>query len=291
MNQILLRHCLIDAMPAKAVFFLSAASAALAQLPEPFVMPWMCLERCNDTSANITAQLQQFQVNSTVLNGASFEDYNLIGNSTLHKNTDLSQVAGGLARLGVQTWAMVSSYPYPPQFLSWMRQVFADPQPFIDSCVQAAQLEGLTGLNIDWEPTDGGGTPTEQDAADYANFLDTLATAMHEVGVLVSVDTATWSPIWNLTAIGATAVDAVMTMQTYTDDLSAFLANLAAAVEAIPAEKLVVGLETVKASTGLPYNTTELQQRFDAIGSYGIRRVGLWRAPVPDNWWPFLNAL
>jgi hypothetical protein len=219
---------------------------------------------------------------------------------------------------------MVSSYPYPPAFLTWMRTVFAAPQPFIAACLAQAQAQRLTGetrgsgrgggrgggtvccsphaltpppprapgLNIDWEPTSGNGapTPTAQDAADYAAFLDAFATAMHAAGVAVTVDVATWSPIWNLTAIGATAVDGVALMSTYTDDWPTWQRVFAEAVAAVPAGKLVVGLETTR-SDNSPYPTPELAQRFAAIKAAGLRRVGVWRAPIPDNWWPFLNAL
>jgi len=34
-----------------------------------------------------------------------------------------------------------------------------------------------------------------------------------------------------------------------------------------------------------------LQERFDLLAASKITKVGLWRAPVPDNWWPFLDAL
>lgn len=270
------------------LFIASMAVGALATLPEPFVMPWMCLERCNDTSADIAGQLNQFATNTSVLNAASFEDFNLGPNCTLVKN-NLTQVARPLQKLGVQRWAMISSYPYPPEFLDWMRQVFANPYPFIDACVAAAKAEGLTGFNVDWEPTSK--APAPEDSADYAAFLDLFATELHKEGIQVSVDVAGWSPIWNFTLIGSTAVDFVATMSTYTDDDAAFTRSLDYAVATIPKDKLVVGLETVMASTNGLYNQTELAFRFNAIKAKRIRRVGLWRAGVPDLWWPFLNDL
>lgn len=174
----------------------------------------MCLERCGDNSTQITAQLQQFATNRTVLNAVSFEDFNLAANSTLFKN-NLTQVAASLNSYGAETLAMVSSYPYPPEFLTWMRQVFASPQPFIDQCLAAAKREKLRGFNIDWEPTTGNGAPapTAQDSADYAAFLDTFSKAMHAAGLVASVDVASWSPIWNFTAIAATDIDYIMTMR------------------------------------------------------------------------------
>jgi hypothetical protein len=96
--------------------------SAMSSVGSHFIMPWICLERCGDNSTDIAAQLHQFAVNGSVLNAASFEDYNLGANSQLIKN-NLTQVALPLKKLGISTWAMVSSYPYPPEFLTWMRQV------------------------------------------------------------------------------------------------------------------------------------------------------------------------
>jgi hypothetical protein len=185
---------------------------------------------------------------------------------------------------------MVSSYPYPPQFLSWMREVFGNPQPFINACVAAATEVGFRGFNIDWEPPSSD-KPTAADAVAYAEFLDTLAKALHSHGLLVTVDVATWSAIWNMTAIGLTDVDAVFTMNTYTDGNELWLKQLAEVVAAVPADKLVVGLETMHSSDGKPYNHTDLELRFDALKQAGVRRVGLWASPVPDHFWPFLAAL
>lgn len=77
---------------------------------------------------------------------------------------------------------MVSSYPYPPQFIFWMREVFHNPQPFIDSCISEAQQNGYTGFNIDWEPAYGG---NNEDALLYAEFLDTLSTQLHQHNIKV----------------------------------------------------------------------------------------------------------
>lgn len=278
---------------------LAALAAALAAAPTdarsfpspPTVMPWLCLQRCNDTVPAIEAQLAQIAANASTLNVASFEMFNLGPGSTLVFNSNLYPVADPLAAEGVATLAMVSSYPYPPNFILYMRAVFAKPGPFISACIAAAAKYRLSGFNIDWEPSNPVSPITPADAAAYAAFLDTLATALHGHGLKVTVDVAGWSPIWNLTAIAATSVDQVMTMDTYTDDWTSFQASLARAVAVIPPEKLVIGLETTKASNGQPYSDAELAQRFGALAAAGVRKVGLWRAPVPDNWWPFLTAL
>ena len=175
----------------------------------------MCLERCGDSSQDIDAQMTQFRANTSSFTDVAFEIFNLGPNSTLILN-NLTRVASPLKQLGLSTWAMISSYPYPPEFLTWMRQVFTDPQPFITSLVSQALDLGLTGVNVDWEPTSGNGAPplTPADPLNYASFLDTLSAALHEHGILVSVDVATWSAIWDLEAIGATRVDYIMNMET-----------------------------------------------------------------------------
>jgi hypothetical protein len=273
----------------RTLLFVAAAAATAAA--SHYIQPWLCLERCNDTS--IAFELSQFAVNGSALNAAAFEDYNLGPGSTLVKN-NLTQASPPLQASGIQTRvAMLSSFPYPSAFLAWMRQLFANPEPFISACIAASKTEPITGFNVDWEPPSASGdpSPTPQDALDYVAFLNVFADAMHANGLTVSVDVADWSAIWNLTALGLSRVDKVETMSTYTDDFAAFTAALQAAVAVIPAEKLVVGLETVHASDGKPYTDAELAERFDALAALNIVQIGLWKSPIPDNWWPFLDAL
>ena len=142
----------------------------------------MCLERCNGTTETIDANLKQIQQHLDVMTSVSFECYNLGPNSTLVQN-NLTVVSPQLQQMGLETWPMVSSYPYPPQFLEWMRQVFANPQPFVDQCIQEGLKWNYTGFNIDWEPTTDA---SAQDAIDYANFLTYLTNNLHKKGLKVS---------------------------------------------------------------------------------------------------------
>ncbi len=104
---------------------------------------------------------------------------------------------------------VISSYPYPPEFLGWMRSVFDDPMPFINACLQAyvshtlshtrkhshkpeipfqrAVRENFTGFNVDWEPTADNDPPTAEDARKYAQFLSTFADALHSIGKVLTV--------------------------------------------------------------------------------------------------------
>jgi len=247
--------------------------------------PWMCLERCGDSPADIAAQLAQLAANASSFNAVQFEAFNLGPNGTLVVN-GLTDVGPAVRALGLEAWAMVSSFPYPPQFLYWMRALFAAPDGFIAACVAEVEARALAGLHIDLEPGGGGGRPsaTPQDALDYAAFLSALAAALHAKGARLSVAAASWSPIWNLTALGASGVDLVEFMGTYTHDFATWEAQLAEAVAAVPLDKLVVGLET-----GV-VNATELQLRLAPLKRANVRKLGVWRLGVPEEWWPFLDA-
>lgn len=283
------------ALLAKAALALSAAPLASATAPSPFFsMPWLCLERCNDTSSAIAQQVSQFAVNGTqgagLLTAASMEVFNLGPDSTLLVN-NLTHVSPMLQPYTSSRWAMISSYPYPPQFLDWMRQVWANPDPFITACIEAVKEDpSITGFNIDWEPTSS--TVLPEDPANYAAFLDYFALKMKAFGIGTSVDVASWSPIWNFTAIGATAVDYVMTMDTYgnSGNFTAWQASVNKAMTEIPVSKLVIGLETVTADGG-NYTDAMLQERFAVLQEQGLRQVAFWRAPIPDNWWAFIQQL
>lgn len=271
---------------------MSATLLLLSLLPlaaAKIVFPWMCLERCGDNASQIAFEVEQVTQNASVFTGVAFEDFNLGPNSTLVYN-NLTQVAPAIRAAELQPIAMVSSYPYPPQFLDYMRDVFASPQAFIAACLSAARAQGLAGFNVDWEPQ-AGETPTPQDAADYAAFLSTFTAAMHAEGLVVSVDVATWSPIWDIPAIAASGVDLVVTMSTYTDDWETWQQELAYFIGAVPRARLVVGLETVRDSDNEPYTTAQLAQRFSALATAGVVQIAVWRSPIPDNWWPFLLSL
>lgn len=168
------------------------------------VMPWLCLERCNDTSVDMALSLEQVARLAAChcLAGSSFELYNLGPQGQLLRNP-LTNVGPLLARLG-PAWPMISSYPYPPQFLSWMRQLWTNSSvadAFVTSLLAEASQHGWAGYQVDWEPT---AAATAQDALDYASFLDSLAHRIAPLKVIPTV--ATWNAIWNLQALGKTNV-------------------------------------------------------------------------------------
>lgn len=249
------------------------------------VMTWLCLEFCEESQDDIALDLNQLKMNVDALTAVSFEKYTLGPNMTLVDN-ELTPVSDDINEMGLEAWPLLSSYPHYPEFIDWMRQVFANPQPFIDQCVSEAKKYGYFGYNLDWEPTDD---CTEQDGNDYAAFIQTFSRALHDEGLKVSVDFASWSPVWNLTAIAETEADYIISMSTYTNNDDSFSSQLNKLVTAVDLGRAGVGLETVNASDGSRLPLDEVKWRFDQIEAAGVREVDLWRSPVPPLWWPMIK--
>jgi hypothetical protein len=272
---------------------LALVSAVGSSLPSPMAMPWLCLERCGQSPEEVEANVRGIAAGEAVYHAVSTERYNLGANSTLIRGANLTDSVKLLRSLGsnIPIHAMVSSYPYPPQFASWMRQVFANPEPFFDALLNEATAFGLAGFNIDWEPTSD---VEPGDDAKYAEFLASLGKFLAPHGVAVSVDIASWSPLWNYSVLASVAVphiDGVMLMSTYTDLDKDWYPALDNAVAAFGASgKLVVGLETFRAN-GTAYPMPQLAARFEALKQHSLHRVGLWRAPVPADWDSLLTGL
>lgn len=259
-------------------------SAACSLPAAPTVMVWMCLERCfNTTSAQVQEQIAMLKQHADVVDAVSFEQFNLGPNSTLLDNPSLSSVALSLNEAGFSTFAMVSSYPYPPDFIFWLRELFANPAQFTAQCVLASRKFNLTGLNLDFEPATG---VTPQDALDYAAFLANFTAAMHDQGVLVTADIAGWSPLWNLNALDAAPVDRYFYMGTYARNMTTFLAQLDKATGAISADKLAIGLQNYVGN-----NITDMLSEHDAAARFeailnhsSVRSVGVWAMPLDAHW-------
>jgi hypothetical protein len=163
-----------------------------------------------------------------------------------------------------------------------------DPQIFIDQCIQQAKIYNYKGYNLDWEPTEG---VTIDDSYAYAEFIDTFANALHNEGLILSVDIAQWgSPsIWNYTAIANTTVDKGISMGTYTSNDDSFNKQLTNLITAFGAEKSGVGLMTVNASTNEPMPLSEVEYRFEQLLTQGVNEVDIWCMPIPENWFPLLE--
>lgn len=86
------------------------------------VMAWLCLEFCDETPEMIAADLLEIEQHRSSIAAVSFEKYTLGPNSTLVDN-QLTVVSPVINKLGLESWPLLSSYPHPPEFIDWMRQV------------------------------------------------------------------------------------------------------------------------------------------------------------------------
>eukprot|EP01006_Ploeotia_vitrea_P060021 TRINITY_DN75169_c0_g1_i1.p1 TRINITY_DN75169_c0_g1~~TRINITY_DN75169_c0_g1_i1.p1 ORF type:complete len:291 (+),score=129.49 TRINITY_DN75169_c0_g1_i1:3-875(+) len=252
------------------------------------VMPWMCLQRCGRTEKQIKASLASFKERRDLVSAVSFEMYNLGADGALVLNSDLYPVVGPLTQMGVQTFPMVSSYPYPPQFLDWMRALWTNQEVgdrFIDQLVTQAKQYQHSGYNIDWEPTSR--NATLEDAQQYAAFLDRMAQQLKQrANLRVTVDISSWSNIWhNWTALADTAVDRVITMSTYTNNFTTFSTNVKRGVDQIGVDKLGVGLASYNLATNQSFSLAEVKERFALIAQLDVQEVDIWRAPIPAAFW------
>lgn len=229
----------------------------------------------------------------------AFEAFNLGGRANLVNNSHFTQVAAPLRALGAHTAAMVSTYHDEPPHrrdddIVWLRRLFEQPTLFVAQSVAACAAEQLSSMNMDLEP------PSNVTAADgiaYAAFLTTLARTLHQHGRMLSVDAASWSPLWNFTLLRDSAVDEIVTMDTYAANFEDFDAALARAAAQIGPGKLRVGLLTRNGNTGAPLDAGEVARRLDRIMAHNITRIGIWPCTdvaactdiVPRSWWPQLE--
>jgi len=270
-----------------------------------YVMPWMCLEIC-DAPASIQQQLQTIRDRVDILSGVSFELYTLGDDCTLRKYdasdvppTGLTQVNDDIHAAGLESWPMISSWPHPDNFITYIRKVINDDacsDSFIQQALHQAGEGRYAGFNLDWEPTYSNSTApiTRQDAQAYALFVDKFAKALHQGGYKLSVDVATWVTIsggpsfWDYSALAASAVDKGISMGTYTSNDNSYMNQLSLITSAFGV-RAGIGLENVNASDSSHLSDEEVAFRFAAIKSAGVREVDIWSMPIPDNFWPFLH--
>jgi len=265
--------------------------AVVSTRSDRVVMPWFCLERCGDNSTAIDAEIAEIVAHTDLFAHASFELYNLGPGGQLQVN-NLTQVGDILNLALIETYPMISSYPYPPEFMTWMRELFngsAAGDDFIRQCIDAVLANNWSGLNVDWEPQSGV-QPTHQDALDYARFLNRLGAALHSVEARLTVDVGHWNALFDYTVLGQIAnVDRIIVMGTYTANFTTFQKQLHLAVQQIGVDKLGVGLSTMNLNTKQPFSETEIRERFELVKSYEIQEIDLWLMPVPDNWLPYVR--
>lgn len=106
---------------------------------------------------------------------------------------------------------------------------------------------------------------------------------------MLTVDVATWnSYFWNNSLIATTAVDRVITMETYCceGNLTQWQQYLDAAVRSTPrVQKLAVGLIT----GNVPLSKKQLSERISLIAAAKIAEIDVWDVPVPTTYYDALR--
>ena len=162
----------------------------------------------------------------------------------------------------------------------------------IKPCKSEALKYGYNGFNVDWEPANNVPIkPNETDAQNYAKFLDYFSKEMHAINKTLSVDVATWSKIWNFTAITMTSIDYVIPMNTYTDNYDTWMNNLNYDIKYIDNNsKLVIGLSTLNLSDDQPFTQQQLQMRLNQLKQDNIDKIAIWRIPLQNVWYQLLQG-
>ena len=101
----------------------------------------------------------------------------------------------------------------------------------------------------------------------------------------MSVDVGLWSPIWNITAISNTNIDQIITMNTYTNNKNTWYNTFNEVINLIPNNLLVIGLECDETAL----STSDLILRFEELKRNNIKKIAIWRNPIPNNWWLYLD--
>lgn len=245
-------------------------------------MPWLCLERCSgNTSIDITSQLASLSTHTNIFSTVSFEHYGLGPNGHLVVSSGLTDVRPQLRAAGFKLLPMISSYPYPVSFIDWMRQMFDNQTiaaQFMDACIEEAQSNGYAGWNIDWEPlASAPSPPTPSDAAAYAQFLHQFALKLWSSGLVLTVDIASWSQLYDFTllndAFRSIPGSRLITMDTYATNSTSWDHAFSKAIGAIDTTVLGVGLMLCDDSTGTPLPIPELERRLNVLNRYQIEQI------------------
>jgi len=188
----------------------------------------------------------------------------------------VSDVGPKLLANGFKLYPMLTSAD-----INAMRALFASPQSLISAAITLAKKNNYIGYHIDFEPEHG---VVVGDAKLYADFVDLFAKQLQKEGLILGIDVATWSVLWNYELLGKTAVNKVYTMQTYTNNMTRFSGEVNHIVNSIGTGKAAIGMDS-DATT-----TDKLPEILGILEKSGIQDIGLWRdnTAVDEKWFTFM---
>jgi len=242
------------------------------------VMPWMCLERCGEDIDTDLAEI--LRLGPSVYPVVSIEAYDLDWGATI-TDCGYSRVGPQLVNAGIKVQPMITTAN-----IDKIRQLWDDIPGFIDKAMAIAiqNKDWISGFNIDFEPEEGD-PPTENDAWNFANFVDLFARALHKEGMTLTVDIANWCTLFDDDLLAPTNVDRFITMSTYAVGLDDFKAIVKRLYNQFYTHKLGVGL-----CTGTGLTADAIQNRLDYVRLFDdIDYVGIWDTPVPSEWTPVIK--
>jgi hypothetical protein len=138
------------------------------------------------------------------------------------------------------------------------------------------------------------------DAKLYCVFLNFFANELHKHQLLLSVDVARWSKLWDFPLLAKTQVDRIVTMQTYTTHLDRFESEVNYTVNTLGG-KAVIGLDTdIKGMLALlncfvlflGYTPEILNKMLALLRKYRVNEVNLWTGNLilTHEWLSFLDS-
>ncbi|CUG94371.1 membrane-associated protein, putative [Bodo saltans] len=289
----------------------SPAGSPRDPFPPAMLMPWFCTTACGYNMSQIMDHVHQAvdlaTHDASILNTVAYEWYSLGPNSTLVVDLGMFDLNyhilknDTLTALFPRRFALVSTNSSSThQFIEWMRQLFETPEPFVSAVVDDVVARNITGLNIDFEPTSN--NITNEDAANFATFLNLLRQRLEVHNKVLTIAGATWSPIWNLTLIAQalsgsedsnvnSTIGYFTSMNTYAKKDEAFQRELNRNIEQFGTygslKSLVVGLET------WPTKITpeELDNHFELLAQHNVCRIAIWDMPLTPAMLPHLKNL
>jgi len=240
---------------------------------------WLCLERCPGFDFN--TDLSMLKEHKSDIQWVSHENWQ-VGDKgqfqfATHNGANVSDVGPKIAEAGFPLFPMLTSAN-----IVAMRILFAGPQSFIAEAIATAKKNHYIGYHIDFEPEHG---VVKGDAMLYANFVDNFAKALHSEGMILGIDIATWSVLWDFELLGKTAVDKIYTMATYTNNITHIAQEVKILVDSVGLSKAAIGFDSdiTKVDTWPGILPILKQNRIDY--------VGLWRdnQPIPAAYFKFIS--
>lgn len=241
----------------------------------------------------------EINAHKDIVSQVSYGAYSVGSNGSFVGSVNLTMVKE-LRNMHIESWPLIGCGS-----TETLRELFSNPDPFINSAVEEIIRSGFDGYNIDFEPYDGRGT--NDDGVRFGQFLNNFATELHKVNKKLSVDFFTNLPIWNLAAMNSSSTDYFISMDTYVQENKTFEAYLDIARSKLDGARIGIGM---CAGTRLPpytpfgpdpcpldaWTMTELEERFEFLDTLvgensevPFSQINMWVLPLGKSWWTVLE--